>query len=224
MGGAGSAVLEALQAAGVQKPLLQLGLPDRFIEHGDPAKLLAGMGLDAPGIDALDHAALRRAQGKPQRSGGVSRVFTIAAAQNQSATRSQAAFSFFPICNRSQSQWIVVPSSRMPASPACWPQASRPRCTRRPPSAGAWPPASPSRSTRSTAAREVFANAVKAMSGGKFEISVHAAGELMPAFGVVDGVQQGSVEACHTAPYYFFGKNPAFALGCAIPFGMNAAR
>ncbi len=51
MGGAGSAVLEALQAAGVQKPVLQLGLPDRFIEHGDPAKLLAGIGLDAAGIE-----------------------------------------------------------------------------------------------------------------------------------------------------------------------------
>jgi len=50
MGGAGSAVLEALQTAGVHKPLLQLGLPDRFIEHGDPNKLLAGIGLDAPGI------------------------------------------------------------------------------------------------------------------------------------------------------------------------------
>jgi 1-deoxy-D-xylulose-5-phosphate synthase len=53
MGGAGSAVLEALQAANVQKPVLQLGLPDRFIEHGDPAKLLAsGIGLDAAGIEA----------------------------------------------------------------------------------------------------------------------------------------------------------------------------
>jgi TRAP-type mannitol/chloroaromatic compound transport system substrate-binding protein len=56
---------------------------------------------------------------------------------------------------------------------------------------------------------EVFAKAVKAMSGGKFEISVHAAGELMPAFGVVDGVQQGTVECAHTAPYYFFGKDEA---------------
>jgi 1-deoxy-D-xylulose-5-phosphate synthase len=51
MGGAGSAVLEALQAAGVQKPVLQLGLPDRFIEHGDPARLLALQGLDAAGIE-----------------------------------------------------------------------------------------------------------------------------------------------------------------------------
>jgi len=69
---------------------------------------------------------------------------------------------------------------------------------------------------------EVFANAVKEMTGGKFEISVHAGGELMPPFGVVDGVQQGSVEMCHTVPYYFYGKNPAFAIGAAIPFGMNA--
>jgi 1-deoxy-D-xylulose-5-phosphate synthase len=52
MGGAGSAVGEALQAAGVTKPLLQLGLPDVFIEHGDPVKLLALQGLDAAGIQA----------------------------------------------------------------------------------------------------------------------------------------------------------------------------
>jgi TRAP-type mannitol/chloroaromatic compound transport system substrate-binding protein len=71
-------------------------------------------------------------------------------------------------------------------------------------------------------AANVFANAVKAMSGGKFEISVHAAGEITPAFGVVDAVQQGSVEMSHTAPYYFFGKNEAFALGCAVPFGLNS--
>ena len=50
-GGAGSAVLEALQAAGVNVPVLQLGLPDEFIEHGDPAKLLAMLGLDAAGIE-----------------------------------------------------------------------------------------------------------------------------------------------------------------------------
>ncbi len=50
MGGAGSAVAEALNAAGVTRPLLQLGLPDKFIEHGDPAKLLALNGLDAAGI------------------------------------------------------------------------------------------------------------------------------------------------------------------------------
>jgi TRAP-type mannitol/chloroaromatic compound transport system substrate-binding protein len=71
-------------------------------------------------------------------------------------------------------------------------------------------------------AAEVFAQKVKALSGGKFEVSVHAAGELMPAFGVVDGVQNGTVEAAHTAPYYFFGKDETFAIGGAIPFGLNS--
>jgi 1-deoxy-D-xylulose-5-phosphate synthase len=52
MGGAGSAVGEALQAAGVLRPLLHLGLRDEFIEHGDPARLLALQGLDAAGIEA----------------------------------------------------------------------------------------------------------------------------------------------------------------------------
>ncbi|MFZ2738734.1 MAG: TRAP transporter substrate-binding protein DctP [Burkholderiaceae bacterium] len=71
-------------------------------------------------------------------------------------------------------------------------------------------------------ASEVFAKQVKALSGGKFEISTHAGGEITPAFGVVDAVQDGSIECSHTAPYYFFGKNEAFALGCAIPFGLNS--
>ncbi len=51
MGGAGSAVLEALQAEGLNLPVLTLGLSDTFIEHGDPAKLLAAEGLDAVGIE-----------------------------------------------------------------------------------------------------------------------------------------------------------------------------
>jgi 1-deoxy-D-xylulose-5-phosphate synthase len=50
-GGAGSAVLEALQAEGFTLPVLTLGLPDVFIEHGDPAKLLSMVGLDAEGIE-----------------------------------------------------------------------------------------------------------------------------------------------------------------------------
>ncbi len=52
MGGAGSAVLEALQSAGLVMPVLQLGLPDAFIEHGDPSALMASLGLDAQGIQA----------------------------------------------------------------------------------------------------------------------------------------------------------------------------
>lgn len=50
-GGAGSAVMELLAAEGIVKPVLQLGLPDRFVEHGDPAALLARLGLDAAGIE-----------------------------------------------------------------------------------------------------------------------------------------------------------------------------
>ena len=50
-GGAGSAVAEALSAAGVNTPLMMLGLPDAFVEHGEPAKLLALCGLDAEGIE-----------------------------------------------------------------------------------------------------------------------------------------------------------------------------
>ena len=52
MGGAGSAVAEALASLGIVKPILMLGLPDVFIDHGDPATLLAGVGLDATGIAA----------------------------------------------------------------------------------------------------------------------------------------------------------------------------
>jgi len=69
---------------------------------------------------------------------------------------------------------------------------------------------------------DTFAKKVGELSGGKFQISVHAAGELMPAFGVVDGVQNATVEAAHTVPYYFFGKDPTFAIGAAIPFGLNS--
>jgi TRAP-type mannitol/chloroaromatic compound transport system substrate-binding protein len=71
-------------------------------------------------------------------------------------------------------------------------------------------------------AADVFVKRVSDMTGGKFQISVHAAGELMPAFGVVDGLQSGTVEMSHTAPYYFFGKDDCFAIGCAIPFGLNS--
>lgn len=51
MGGAGSAVLEALQAEGLSLPVLQLGLPDEYVEHGEPGKLMAQCGLDAAGIE-----------------------------------------------------------------------------------------------------------------------------------------------------------------------------
>jgi len=69
---------------------------------------------------------------------------------------------------------------------------------------------------------EKFAETVKALSGGKFEVSVHAGGELMPPFGVVDALQNNSVEMAQTASYYFTGKSPVFAFGCAVPFGLTA--
>ncbi len=69
---------------------------------------------------------------------------------------------------------------------------------------------------------DVFAKKVGEMSGGKFVISTHAAGEIVPAFNTVDAIQAGTVEMASTAPYYFFGKDPTFALGCAIPFGLNS--
>ena len=71
-------------------------------------------------------------------------------------------------------------------------------------------------------AADAFAKKVGEMSGGKFVITTHAGGELMPPFGVLDGVSNATVEMAHTAPYYFFGKDPTFALDCAIPFGLNS--
>ena len=71
-------------------------------------------------------------------------------------------------------------------------------------------------------AAEVMSKRVAACTGGKFQIQVFAAGEIVPAFGVVDAVQNGTVQAAHTAPYYFWGKDPAFALDTAIPFSLNA--
>ncbi len=72
-------------------------------------------------------------------------------------------------------------------------------------------------------AAETISKRVAAATGGKFQIQVFAGGEIVPAFGVVDAVQNATVQCCHTAPYYFFGKDPTFAFACAIPFGMNAA-
>src|SRR5262249_22338279 len=71
-------------------------------------------------------------------------------------------------------------------------------------------------------AAEQMSKRVAAATGGKFQIQVFAAGEVVPAFGVVDAVQNNTVQAAHTAPYYFWGKDPAFSLDCAVPFGLNA--
>jgi len=70
-------------------------------------------------------------------------------------------------------------------------------------------------------AADVFAKRVSEATGGKFEIRVFPGGELVPAFSVMDAVKDGTVECGHTASYYFFGKDPTFALDTAVPFGLN---
>jgi len=70
-------------------------------------------------------------------------------------------------------------------------------------------------------AAEVFAKRVAEATGGKFQIQVFAGGEIVPGLQVLDATKDGTVECCHTASYYFVGKDPTFAFDCAIPFGMN---
>ncbi len=71
-------------------------------------------------------------------------------------------------------------------------------------------------------AAEVISKRVASATNNKFQIQVFAAGEIVPGLQAADAVQNGTVECCHTAPYYYFGKDPTFAFACAIPFGMNA--
>ncbi len=71
-------------------------------------------------------------------------------------------------------------------------------------------------------AAETMARRVAAATGGKFQIQVFAGGEIVPGLQVLDAVQNGTVPCGHTAPYYYWGKDPAFALDTAIPFGLNA--
>ena len=68
---------------------------------------------------------------------------------------------------------------------------------------------------------ELIAKRVGEMTDGKFQIRAFAAGEIVPALQVLDAVQAGTVELGHTATYYYFGKDPAFALGTSVCFGMN---
>ena len=69
---------------------------------------------------------------------------------------------------------------------------------------------------------EEISKRVAAATDGKFNIKVFAAGEIVGGLQVLDAVQNGTVECGHTATYYNFGKDPTFALSCAVPFGMNA--
>ena len=70
-------------------------------------------------------------------------------------------------------------------------------------------------------AAETFTKAVAEATDNKFQIRVFAAGEIVPGLQVADAIQNGTVEMGHTASYYYFGKDPAFAFGTAVPFGLN---
>jgi TRAP-type mannitol/chloroaromatic compound transport system substrate-binding protein len=69
---------------------------------------------------------------------------------------------------------------------------------------------------------EVLAQRLDALSDGNFTIRVHSAGELVPPFGVLEAVQEGTVQIGHTASYYYTGKNKALAFDTCVPFGLNA--
>src|SRR5438105_12468394 len=69
---------------------------------------------------------------------------------------------------------------------------------------------------------EVFAKAVAEATDNKFQIQVFAAGEIVPGLQAADAVQNGTVEMCSTASYYYVGKDPTFALPCAVPLGLKA--
>jgi TRAP-type mannitol/chloroaromatic compound transport system substrate-binding protein len=68
---------------------------------------------------------------------------------------------------------------------------------------------------------EHFAKYVAEATDNKFQIQLFAAGEIVPGLQATDAVSSGTVEMCHTAPYYLWGKDPTFALSCAVPFGLN---
>src|SRR5881296_4578735 len=68
---------------------------------------------------------------------------------------------------------------------------------------------------------DLVAKRVGEITDGKFQIRAFAAGEIVPALQVLDAVQAGTVELGHTATYYYFGKDPTFALGTSVCFGMN---
>jgi TRAP-type mannitol/chloroaromatic compound transport system substrate-binding protein len=70
-------------------------------------------------------------------------------------------------------------------------------------------------------AAETMAKFVREATDGNFDIQVFAAGELVPGLQAADAAAAGTVEACHTASYYYWGKDPTYALATAVPFGLN---
>ncbi len=70
-------------------------------------------------------------------------------------------------------------------------------------------------------ASETIAKYVAEATDNQFQMQPFAAGEIVPGLQALDAVSNSTVEACHTAAYYYFGKDPTFALFCAVPFGLN---
>ena len=70
-------------------------------------------------------------------------------------------------------------------------------------------------------AAETMAKYVRESTDGNFDIQIFAAGELVGGLQAADAAAAGTVEACHTASYYFWGKDPTYALATAVPFGLN---
>src|SRR3954463_2586736 len=71
-------------------------------------------------------------------------------------------------------------------------------------------------------AAETFSKYVAEATDNKFQVSPFAAGEIVPGLQAMDAVGAGTVECCHTAAYYYVGKDPTFPLFCAVPFGLNS--
>ena len=71
-------------------------------------------------------------------------------------------------------------------------------------------------------AAETFSRFVAEATDNKFQIQVFAAGEIVPGLEAANAVSAGTVEMCHTASYYYWGKDPTYAFGTAVPFGLNA--
>src|SRR3546814_363273 len=71
-------------------------------------------------------------------------------------------------------------------------------------------------------AADTFAKYVAEATDNKFQIQTFAAGELAPGLEAANVVANGSVEICHTASYYYWGKDPTFAFATAVPFGLNS--
>jgi TRAP-type mannitol/chloroaromatic compound transport system substrate-binding protein len=71
-------------------------------------------------------------------------------------------------------------------------------------------------------ASEVFVKAVAEATDNKFQIQLFASGEIVPGLQALDAVSNATVEMCHTASYYYIGKDPTYVFGTAVPFGLNS--